>query len=201
MSLFEKTVPARQGNRMAWSRKANESLENYGYFEEFLKSEDRSIEKIAEKMSLTYVFVARLAKDNEWVQRAAAYDFHHMEQNTGLSVEVIEAKSTSLQQMHENHMAIARKAQQVAVVGFMLLESYVKDYEYARQHDEEGPKRPAIKADDIVKLARFGVELERLSLGQASKITETRKQDYSQLTIEELEQLQRLVEKTEPEDE
>lgn len=200
MSLLKNKIPVRQGNKFAWSRRQNESFEHFELFNAFLRSNDRSITALASQNNLQETFLNNIAKDNQWVERAAAYDFHNLEQETGLKAELIPTKATNIQHMSEKHMTIANKAQVVAAIGFSLLENYIKDYEYARQHGDDLPPKPAIKPEDIVKMARFGTELERLTLGQASKIVEN-KTNYEKLSIDKLEALQEILAEAEGEDE
>lgn len=199
MALFDEPALVAPGKKLPWEKLRQEKQEHYEAFQTYLSSESRSLEEAATKHKLQLGFVQNLAKTNNWLARANAYDGHVLVLPP--EAEIISNKESTLMEMTGNHLAIAKKAQRVAVNALKVLESYMSEYEFARQAGEDAPPRPYLKPEDIVRLGKFGVDLERLSLGEATSRTETKATDYSGLSDEELQTLQKLLAKTEQDDE
>lgn len=192
MALFKKTAEVAIAKRFSWHKRRTEKPEEFDLFNKFLISSHRSLDVIAEENKIQRSHLDSLVKKHDWMERVSAYEFHHLNKETGLDVEVMLSKEATVHDMNKKHAVIANKAQYVAALGFALLENYIKEENF--ETDDGKPKKPPFSAEDVVKLARFGVELERTVHGQASKITEN-VVDYSKLTDEELVVLQQLSDK------
>lgn len=195
MALFDNEVAiAIPGKKRPWDRLPKEKEEHFAAFQDYLGSEARSIQAIAEKNGWKLSYCADLAKLYNWQGRSNAYDFHKTEQQIP---EIISSKETSLQHAAEDHIALCKAAQKTAAVGFNILQKYIKEYEYAREAGEDLPPRPFLKPDELVKMAEFGIKHERLIMGEATSRAENKNISYDKLSDEELQQLQKLLEKSE----
>lgn len=197
MSLFDNDALVKPGKKLPWEKLPREKPEHFEAFQTYLAMAERSLEEVAAKHNLNTAFVQGLAKTNQWLARSNAYDGQTIVVS---EAEIIPSKVSTLKEMTDHHLSIARKAQYVAVTGLKVLENYMSEYEFARQAGEELPARPYLKPEDIVRIGKFGVDLERLSLGEATSRTETKATDYSTLSDDELKTLTALLAKTEQED-
>lgn len=57
-----------------WDRQPNESYPAYEAFREFLGMNERSYQRVAEKLSKSATLIKRWAKNNHWRERADAWD-------------------------------------------------------------------------------------------------------------------------------
>lgn len=197
MALFDEVAVVKPGKKLPWDRMNREKPEHFEAFQHYLASTVRSLPDTAEKCQLQVPFVQSLAKTYNWLARANAYDSHSLIMPD--EAEIIPSEVSTIKEMTNAHVAMARKAQKVAITALHVLDKYMADYEFARQAGQDLPARPYLKPEEIVKIGKFGVDLERLSLGEATSRTESKSIDYSSLSDEELKMLQSLLDKAEPE--
>jgi hypothetical protein len=198
MSLFEPTLPVVAGKKKPWDKLPRERQDHYEAFETFLGSETRSIQEVATKYGWGVPFCADLAKKNNWLARANAFDFKAAEEI--MQPELISSKEMMLKGAAEEHLALCQSAQRAAAAGFTILQKYIQEYEMARLSGEELPPKPYLKTEELVKMAEFGIKYERLIMGEVTSRTENKQISYDKLTDEELAQLSALLEKSENND-
>lgn len=59
---------------MGWQRQEGETSKQYELFCKYLKMPRRSIEKLANEVKLSAVYIRRIAAEKQWRDRAAEYD-------------------------------------------------------------------------------------------------------------------------------
>lgn len=194
MALFPTKSIAK---KKKWERQKDENDGTYKIFEQYLVSEPRSVENLADKLQLNIDYVRKLAIEYQWDARTLAYDGEQL--NLDISAEIIEPKEITIKEMREKHLKIADLAENIAVKGFYFLDRYINDTELAKQNGTELPKSPPLQAKEIIQIAEYGAKLKRLTLGEVSNISEKRtKIDYSKLSDDELKQLKQLADKYKP---
>jgi len=189
MSIFE--TPTNTSNNIHFKPIRNESKEEYAQFDYYLKSSSRDLNEVGMKFKLRESVVRNLAKKNRWEERAAAYDIQELDLQTQLSVEVLTSQEMNVHTMVEQHLKISALAQELGVKGLKYLNYALS------QAETSNPIKPIITPADVVRLLDFGVRLARLTHGEATSITQTKKDvDYSKLSTEELHLLKQLTEKS-----
>lgn len=152
----------------------------------------RNISKLAKESSFSYDHLRKLSAQNDWINRAAAYD-------TYLDNLVREKSEEEIIEMRKNHALLASQMIKKAAKRLLTIP------------EEE------ITATDIVRLVDVGVKIERLSRGEATenkqisgetkvthqgevKVRSPGDLNLSSLSDEELVELEQLLEKlhTEP---
>lgn len=189
MSLFE--LSGKSGKLVPWDKQVREKPEEFKYFHSYLVSKERRLDKLSQELNLQESYLKDLSRKNRWDERVAAYDVSQLEVTTALSVELLSSKESNVAHMTEKHLYIAQSAQEVGMVALKYLHECIKS-----QNSDE-PKKPIITGEQIIKILDFGSRLERLTLGEATAITETKKTvDYSKLSNEELALFKQLAEKS-----
>ena len=149
----------------------------------------RSIRRLAESLGYTAArTLDYLSGKFHWIERAEAYDLD-------LERRVREAREQATMKMTEEHAMLGARMLRIALAR---MESI--------PHDE-------ISAADVIRMADIGVKIERLSRGQSTdnqkvsgsvahegtvKVEVEDKIDLSKLTDEELDELERIIGKANP---
>jgi hypothetical protein len=195
MALFDDIKPVQVGKRLPWEKQQREGLEAFEYFQYYLSLATRDVAAVASKFDIAPAFMQDVAKKYSWVSRANAYDHNAI----AVEAQIIPAHESAVMDMAEKHIVLARQAQQVAATGLQILNQYLKEAEFAKQTGSDLPPKPFLKAEEIVKLGKFGIDIERLSMGEATSKTES-KVDFGRLSDDELQQLLALSDKAEGSD-
>jgi len=180
-----------------WARMKGESAKQY---ERFCKYRDmkhvsptaqRSLRKLAKELGIRRQSIEELSVKFNWVNRAEAYDLD-------LARQIREQNEADIMEMRKNHALLASQMIKKAAKRLLTM--------------PEGE----ISAADIVRLVDVGVKIERLSRGESTEnkqisggatlkhtgaVTVKGKNDIdlADLSDEELDQLEGLLEKLHPE--
>ena len=188
----------RKENIYPWDRIPGETPREYQKFCAYrdMNSSDipirkRSLQRLAKELGLSLDHLKKLSAKNDWVSRAAAYDEY-------LDELAREQNEAEIIKMRKNHALLA--SQMITKAAKRLL----------TMPEEE------ITAADLVRLVDVGVKIERLSRGESTEnkqisgettlkhtgavtVKATNELNLSDLSDEELAQLEGLLEKLHPE--
>lgn len=165
-----------------WDRLPHESEAAYGAFLRFRNmgvmghatyGGRRSLRKLSALDGRSYDVLRQWSSAFDWRERACAYDRHLDE----ISMETTEE---TVREMARRHVLLSRRMQEVSARHLeKILDGKV---------DEVTPR-------DAARLADVGFKMERLARGQSTEITEG-KLDLSKLSLEDLQALKKIREKT-----
>jgi hypothetical protein len=173
----------------AWQRQRGETSPA---FEAFVLYRDmtppRSVRRICEILDKHKSQINGWSSTNRWVARCQVWDNEVDRRAT--NTQVAEIKSMKRRQ--------AKVAFEMQATGHFALEDLKKKLAEARKAEESGMRvKPLISPDNIVRMIDAGARLERLNFDEPDNITEVQGSDFSNLSLEEMLQLRRLLDKSE----
>lgn len=184
--LMDKVDDAlKESNTGSWQRKAFErlpnNLESKKHWEMFVYYRDYGVDRrkvaVAEKFGMTQSRVCEIARIYRWDRRAEAWD-------AALDKHRRHTQLYNIAETEFRHQQLAKK-----LLRIVDRESTKWDVK------SEGDKNPVAGLDEIRRLMKDGVTVERLSLGQPDTITREAAEDYSKLSVDDLRELKRIQDK------
>lgn len=167
--------------------------ETKGEHELFLKFlEHRDIKKLSDDTGVAESALNMIKSKGDWEERAFAKEAELV----GLHVkeaEIISTEEFLKSNMRDRHRVLCEQLEWVVDKGIKYYARYMNDLALSQKDDLPQPKRPPITLDSLTRCADQVIKLSRLTEGEASSITEVKKQvDYSKLSITDLKELKRL---------
>lgn len=143
-SISPLTIAESRVNAAVWDRLPGETDAPWRYFQRFrdLPPDDRTIRGFASMMGVSEALLNKFKSKFKWRERVAAFDAH-------INNLQVERSMVARLEMHKRHAAAGRSMLRVA------------DRRISRLLPEE------LEVADAVKLAKVGVEIERLARGES----------------------------------
>ena len=173
-----------------WQRQVGETSPA---FEAFVLYRDmtppRSVRRVCDILDKHKSQIDGWSSTNRWVARCQVWDNEVDRRAT--NAQVAEIKAMKRRQ--------AQLAFEMQVTGQFALVDLKKSLVASRRKAEESgvPAKPPISPDNIVRMIDTGARLERLNFDEPDNITEVQGSDFSNLSLEEMLQLRRLLDKSE----
>lgn len=169
-----------------YAKLPNETKAAFSAFVGFrtLEPDERSLEILSERRKTPMIKLFQWYEEYEWERRVKAWDFESEKIRRNKALKKVRL-------MDEAHAALGEKCTQV------VCKEVGKLFRKAEQYTDEN----IMSVSDMVKLGKYGMELERVARGEPVEIVEERSDsehttDLSNLTTEEIYDLQRLQNKT-----
>lgn len=165
----------------AWQRQSDESSCAFDAFVLYRDMPQRSNRQVGETLKKNKSQIDLWSSKHAWVARCRAWDNELDKRVRHVQVQEIKA-------MKRRQIRMAVEMQSVAGAALKSLTE--------KLNDQAGPKSP-VSPDHIVRLVDIGSRLERLNRDEPEQNMKLLSdQDYSNLTIEEMEQLRNLLQRS-----
>lgn len=172
-----------------WQRQLNETS---AAFEAFVLYRDmapaRSTRRVAEVLDKSKSQIDAWSSANHWVSRCQIWDNEIDKRSTNAQIAEIKA-------MKRRQARMAFEMQSAAQIALEALKQRLED---AKKKAEESGKATKLimSPENIVRLADIGARLERLNYDEPDSITKVQESDFSNLSVDEMLQLRKLLEKS-----
>lgn len=167
--------------RRPWDKQEHESAEAYQAFQRYLQMapDERTITLVAPRSSAT---LSKWYREHSWEARVKAWDAEF-----------------GTMRYAEREAVFRRKAREVAIDHMLILSDarelvareYSKLVEASRQSEMHG----LLKPNELVKMTELAIKLDRLVRGETTENVGTTDLDLAKLSIDELEELDKLMTK------
>ncbi len=170
--------------KQKWHQILHESAMAFQMFEHFLHSNTRNIAETAQEFKMDMDYTSDLYNKYAWEARALAFD--HQRLNEEIGIEVLQPSEVTAKTTKERHIKMADLGETVATKGLYLWDKYLNECKIADDNGIDRPKGPPISIEQIVRTADSFTKLKRLTIGEATNITENRTVDLTKLDNETL---------------
>jgi len=173
--------------KQKWDIVPHESKLAFSMFEHFLHSETRNLAETTTEFKMDMAFTSDLYNKYAWESRALAFD--HQRLNDEIGIEVLQPSEVTAKTTKERHIKMADLGETVATKGLYLWDKYLNEAKIADDNGIDRPKAPPITVEQIVRIADSFTKLKRLTIGEATTITENRTVDLKKLDNDVLEKM------------
>jgi len=174
---------------LPYERQPNETVKQFEAFKLYRDMGlDRSLREVAKQLNKSLALIGRWSSQNNWIERARLYDIDMDRQET-------------IQNIKKRKEMVKRHAQ----TSKMFQQKILERLRTLNPHE--------LSPSDLVKWFEIAIKIERLSMGEATEIQDqylehtgkdggaietshTERIDLSNLTDEELAQLEKIISKT-----
>lgn len=181
--------PRKKGKAKPWEPQPNEPLEYFRLFSFYRDMQRRSLAQLARVFGIGPKTAEKHCAKWRWVERAKAWDVE-------LDRRVRDINTAKIAQMHERHINMGLGMQRGAALE---LQAWVHKIEQAHADAKAAGKPwhdPTLSTADILRLADYGIKIERLARGTHTEHVKTEESEegtgLENLSIEELKQLRYL---------